>query len=103
MLDGEWVVNSKPRPLYSRERRGTHCIGGWVGPKAPWADAENLAPPPGFDPRIVQPVKSPYNDWAITAHHLLQVPTEYYNATDKGVLKSWAPGYLADYIVYSVA
>jgi len=23
-----------PRPLYPRERPGTHCIGGWVGPRA---------------------------------------------------------------------
>ena len=34
-LDGGWVVNATPRPLYrpppSRERPGTHCIGGWVG------------------------------------------------------------------------
>jgi hypothetical protein len=21
------------RPLYPRERPGTHCIGGWVGPR----------------------------------------------------------------------
>ena len=29
-----WVVNAKPRPLYPRERSGTHCLGGWVGPRA---------------------------------------------------------------------
>ena len=23
-----WVVNATPRPLYPRERLGTHCIGG---------------------------------------------------------------------------
>jgi len=28
-----WVVNSTPRPLYPRERPGTHRIGGWVGPR----------------------------------------------------------------------
>ena len=33
-LDGGWVVNTTPRPLYPRERPGTHCIGGWVGPRA---------------------------------------------------------------------
>ena len=27
-------VNSTPWPLYPRERPGTHCIGGWVGPGA---------------------------------------------------------------------
>jgi hypothetical protein len=30
----EWVVNATPRPLYPRIRLGTHCIGGWVGPRA---------------------------------------------------------------------
>ena len=29
-----WVVNVTPRPLYTRESHGTHCIGGWVGPRA---------------------------------------------------------------------
>ena len=27
-------VSSTPRPLYPRERPGTHCKGGWVGPRA---------------------------------------------------------------------
>ena len=26
-----WVVSATPRPLYPRERPGTHCIGDWVG------------------------------------------------------------------------
>jgi hypothetical protein len=29
-----WVVSTTPRPLYSRERPGTNCTGGWVGPRA---------------------------------------------------------------------
>ena len=29
-----WVINATPRPLYPRERPGTHCVGGWVGPRA---------------------------------------------------------------------
>jgi hypothetical protein len=36
----EWMVNARPRPLYPRERPGTHCIGGWVD----WTSEENLAP-----------------------------------------------------------
>jgi len=27
------VINGTPRPFYTRERPGTHCIGGWVGPR----------------------------------------------------------------------
>jgi hypothetical protein len=29
-----WVVSTTPRPLYPRERPGTHCKGDWVGPGA---------------------------------------------------------------------
>ena len=29
-----WVVNATSQPLYPRERTGTHCVGGWVGPRA---------------------------------------------------------------------
>jgi len=28
------MVNATPRPLYRRARPVTHCIGGWVGPRA---------------------------------------------------------------------
>jgi hypothetical protein len=28
------LVNATARPLYPWERRSTHCIGGWVGPRA---------------------------------------------------------------------
>jgi hypothetical protein len=29
-----WVVNNMPRALYLRQRPGTYCTGGWVGPTA---------------------------------------------------------------------
>jgi hypothetical protein len=29
-----WVVNPTRRPLYTHERPGTRCIGGWVGSRA---------------------------------------------------------------------
>jgi hypothetical protein len=29
-----WVVSTTPRQLYPRERPGTQCTGGWVGPRA---------------------------------------------------------------------
>jgi hypothetical protein len=28
------VVSTTPRPLYPRERPGTHCKEGWLGPRA---------------------------------------------------------------------
>jgi hypothetical protein len=39
-----WVVSVTPRPLYPRERPGTHCTGGWVGPRAGLNLCENLTP-----------------------------------------------------------
>jgi hypothetical protein len=39
-----WVVSTTPRPLYSQERPGNHCVGGWVSHQGPvWTGAENLA------------------------------------------------------------
>jgi hypothetical protein len=29
-----WMVDATPRPLYPREKPGTHCVGGWVGLRA---------------------------------------------------------------------
>ena len=33
-LLGVWVISAKPWPLYPREFSCTHCIGGWIGPRA---------------------------------------------------------------------
>ena len=67
-LRWRWMVSTTPRPLYPRERRGTHCIGAWVGPRAGLYGCGKSRPPPGFDPQTVQPVASRYIDWAIRAH-----------------------------------
>jgi len=41
----------------------THCIGGWVGPRASQDGCgKSRPPPPAFDPRTVQPVASRYTD-----------------------------------------
>jgi hypothetical protein len=37
---------------------------GWA-PGPIWTGAENLAPPPGFDPRTIQPVASRYTDYVL--------------------------------------
>jgi hypothetical protein len=57
-----WVISTTPRPLYPRERHGTHYTGGWVGPRAGLDGCGKSRPPPGFDPRTVQPVASRYTD-----------------------------------------
>jgi hypothetical protein len=42
------VVSTTPRPLYPCERPGTHCTGGWVGPRAGLDVCEKSRRPPGF-------------------------------------------------------
>jgi hypothetical protein len=44
-----------------------HCIGGWVGPRDGLDGCGKYRPPPGFDPRTIQPTASRYTDWAIPA------------------------------------
>jgi hypothetical protein len=60
-----WVVNATPRPLYSRERPGTHRTEGWVGPRAGMDGCGKSRPSPGFDLRTVQPVASRDTDYTI--------------------------------------
>jgi hypothetical protein len=45
-------------PLYRRLGR----------PQGRSGRVQKISPPPGFDPRTVQPVASSYTDWAIAAH-----------------------------------
>jgi hypothetical protein len=57
-----WVVNATPHSLYRRESPGTHCTGGWVGPRAGLDGCGKSRPQLGFDPRTVQTVDSRYTD-----------------------------------------
>ena len=47
-----------PAALYPQERPGTHSTGGWVGPRAGLDRCGIYRPPPGFNPRTVQPVST---------------------------------------------
>jgi len=58
-LDGGGWSMSWPWPLYSWERLGTHCTGGWVGP-GHLHRCRKSCPPLGFNPQTVQPVASHY-------------------------------------------
>jgi len=58
-----WVGCQRHAPaVLPRERPGTHCTGGWVGLRAGLDWCGKSRPPPGFDPRTVQPVGSRYTD-----------------------------------------
>ena len=39
-----WVVNATSRSFYPREQTGTHCMGGWVGPRAGMDGCRKSAP-----------------------------------------------------------
>jgi len=52
-----------PRPLYLRERRGTHCKGGWVDPRVGLDGCGKSGPPP---------LVSSYNDCAMILRLFLQ-------------------------------
>ena len=50
-----------PAVLPPGRRPGTHCIGGWVGPRAGLEGCGKPRSMPGFDPRAVRPVASRYH------------------------------------------
>ena len=62
-----WMVSATPWPLYPRQRPSTHCTGCWVGLGAGLDMCGKSRPPPGLDPRTVQPVANRYTDYAILA------------------------------------
>jgi len=49
---------------------------GGGGGRAGLDKGGNSRPPPGFDPRTVQPVSSCYTDWAIPAREDRTVPNK---------------------------
>jgi len=60
-----WGVSVTPWPLFTPGKDPVPIVqeAGWA-PGPVWTGAENLASPPGFGPRTVQPVASHYTDWA---------------------------------------
>jgi hypothetical protein len=70
-----WVVSITPLPRFTPGERtpGTHCTGGWVGPRAGLdtdARGKTLCPRRGsnLDRPVVQPVVRHYTAWANLAH-----------------------------------
>ena len=60
------MVSVTPRPLFTPGKAPIPLVqeaGLALGPV--WTCAQSLAPPPGFDPRTVQPIASRYTDNAI--------------------------------------
>ena len=51
-----------PAALPPGKSPDTHCIGGWVGPRAGLEECGQSRLPPGFDPQTVQSVASRHTD-----------------------------------------
>jgi hypothetical protein len=64
------VVNATPRTLYPRERLGTYCIGGWVGPRAGLDGCGKSRPPTG--------IRSPGRPFRSVSLYRLSYPGQSY-------------------------
>jgi hypothetical protein len=64
-----WVVNATPRPgrFTSGKETRNPLYRGLVGPQYQTGRVRKILPPPGFDPRTVQPVASRYTDYVVPA------------------------------------
>ena len=62
-----------PAALPPGKRPGTHCIGGWTGHRAGLGGCGKYRPPPGFDPRTVQPVAYLHCTGDIPSYGLLPI------------------------------
>ena len=89
-----WMVNATSRansPL--GKRPGTHCVEGWVRPRAGLDGCRKSCFPPGFDSRTVQTVASRYTSYAIPAQVTLRMctvdafsdPLVYYGPLDNNI------------------
>ena len=61
-LDGMGGQRHAPAVLPPGKRPGTHCIEGWIGPRAGLDGCGKSRLPPEFDPLTVQSVASRYTD-----------------------------------------
>jgi hypothetical protein len=95
-LEGVRGQRHAPAALYPRERAGTHCIGGWVGPRAGIDRFVKSRPPPAFDPRTVQPVASRYTDYDTRPASSWMHKTLYFN-TFQNKLRNLT--FIHDYLV----
>jgi hypothetical protein len=68
-----WLASRPGHFILWERARGTHWIGGWVGPSVGLDDVEKQNSWPYRDshsePSVFQPAASRYTDWAISAPH----------------------------------
>jgi len=59
-----WGVSVTPRPFFTPSQTRYPLYRRLGGPHRRSGQVRKISPPPGFDPRTVQPVDSRYTDWA---------------------------------------
>jgi hypothetical protein len=60
-----------PADLPRRKRPSNNCTGGWVGHSTGLEGNGKSRPPPGLDPRAVQPVVNRYINYSIPVQYSL--------------------------------
>jgi hypothetical protein len=68
-----WVGNATPQPLYPQEKTQYPSYRRLGGPQGRSGQVQKILPPPGLNPRTVQPVASNHTDRAIPAHDDVRV------------------------------
>jgi hypothetical protein len=76
-----FVVNTTSRPLYAREKPGTHCIAGWVRPMGRSGLVRKISLSPEFDPRTVQPGSESLYRQSYPSPNFLWKPLQFINIT----------------------
>jgi hypothetical protein len=74
-----------------------------VGPRDGLDGCENISPPPGFDPRTIQPVASRYTDYAVSAHLIFGKISENKLFCIRGQYKLWSSSLCGANLVFHVA
>jgi len=67
------MVTATPQPLDPYEWTSTHCIGGWLRPRAGLNGYGKISPPPQFDFRTIQLTSSCHTDYAILGHPIQRI------------------------------
>jgi hypothetical protein len=60
----EWGVIVTPQPLFTPWKTRYRTYSGLGGQQDRYGHVRKISPPPGFDPRTVQPVTRRCTDWA---------------------------------------
>jgi hypothetical protein len=68
-----WEVSVTPRPLFTPEKTRYPLYRRLGGPQDRSGQVRKISPPPGLDPRTVQPVASRYTDYATRPTDVLKV------------------------------